>query len=100
MVAKQSYSDVRQHVGRSIQDVSDQTTEGDGYLSEASPEALSEMNDSLHRILSGSPARRIELIAAGIFVAVWFLMDVVQFTDWAIQKFSPTPVICSTPTPL
>jgi hypothetical protein len=30
------------------------------------------MMDSLHRILSGAPERRIELVTAGIFVAVWF----------------------------
>jgi hypothetical protein len=41
----------------------------------------------VHRVLSGSPDTSKELVAAGLFVAVWFLMDVVQFADWAIQKF-------------
>ena len=53
------------------------------------------MKDSLHRILSGSPDSRFQLIAAGIFVLVWFAIDVIQFTDWAMQKFNPTPVICA-----
>lgn len=47
------------------------------------------MMDALHRILSGGPKRRAELIAAGAFVAVWFAMDLVEFADWAWSKFSP-----------
>lgn len=43
----------------------------------------------VHRILSGSPDTSKELIAAGLFVAVWFLMDIVQFADWAVQKLKP-----------
>lgn len=46
---------------------------------------------NLHRILSGTPEHRRELIAAGIFVLVWFGMDVVQFVDWVNSKISPTP---------
>jgi len=49
---------------------------------------------NLHRILSGTPERRIELIAAGIFVAVWFTMDFVQWIDWAVAKFNPASVVC------
>lgn len=52
------------------------------------------MNDALHRILSGSPAHRRELIAAGLFVAIWFAMDVIQFVDWVASKIAG-PVILS-----
>jgi hypothetical protein len=47
-----------------------------------------------HRILSGSPERRTELVAAGIFVALWFAMDFVQWIDWASSKLNPAPVVC------
>lgn len=49
---------------------------------------------NLHRILSGTPAVRGELVAAGIFVAVWFAMDIIQFSDWAMLKLNPAPVAC------
>jgi len=45
------------------------------------------MMDALHRILSGQSLTRPQLIAAGCFVAFWFLIDVIQFTDWLIGKF-------------
>jgi hypothetical protein len=38
--------------------------------------------DFIHRILSGTPSRRIELYAAGIFVFCWLGMDTIQFADW------------------
>lgn len=47
-----------------------------------------------NRILSGSPERRAELIAAGVFVAVWFLMDFAQWVDWFLLKLAPMPVVC------
>lgn len=46
-----------------------------------------------HRILAGSPAHRAELIAAGIFVAIWFVMDAAQWIDWAWLKFNPPAAI-------
>lgn len=49
---------------------------------------------NLHRVLSGSPVHRVELVAAGIFVAVWFALDFVQWIDWAVTKFNPVPVVC------
>jgi hypothetical protein len=49
---------------------------------------------NLHRILSGTPEHRVELVAAGIFVALWFAMDFVQWVDWASSKINPTPVVC------
>jgi hypothetical protein len=49
---------------------------------------------NLHRILSGSPEHRAELIAAGLFVLLWFAMDAVQWVDWLQTKMSPVPVIC------
>ncbi len=45
------------------------------------------MSDTIHRILSGQSLSRKELIGAGIFVMVWFLMDVVQFVDMIVGKF-------------
>lgn len=44
---------------------------------------------NLHRILSGSPEVRGELVAAGIFVAVWFVMDLAQWVDWVESKINP-----------
>lgn len=38
--------------------------------------------DFVHRILSGQSLSRAELIGAGVFVALWFLMDLVQFVGW------------------
>lgn len=52
------------------------------------------MKDSLHRILSGSPESRTQLIAAGLFVGLWFAMDLIEFVDWANQKLHPMPVTC------
>ena len=50
---------------------------------------------NLHRILSGSPEHRTELMAAGIFVMVWFTIDAIQWVDWAVSKFSqPQQVVC------
>lgn len=47
-------------------------------------------------ILSGSPEDHPKLIAAaGIFVIVWFAMDVIQFVDWATTKVSPTNIVCN-----
>lgn len=46
------------------------------------------MSDWVHRALSGQTHTRAELIAAGLFVVVWFTMDVIQFVDWI---FSHTP---------
>ncbi len=62
------------------------------------------MGDALHKILAGNPGTRRELVAAGIFVAVWFAIDVIQFADWAIQKFNPPatfsfPISKCTPMP-
>ncbi len=51
--------------------------------------------DIIHRILSGnirggSPhVNRGELVAAGLFVLVWFAIDVIQFADFVWSKFSP-----------
>ena len=42
--------------------------------------------DFLHRVLSGQSLTRAELIGAGVFVIIWFAMDVVQFVGWIIEK--------------
>lgn len=47
-----------------------------------------------HRILSGSPEHRTELVLAGIFVAIWFTMDFVQWIDWLQLKLDPAPIVC------
>ena len=50
---------------------------------------------AFHRVVSGNPTRRVELIAAGIFVLIWFAIDVVQFVDWVVTKWNaPRPVAC------
>jgi hypothetical protein len=36
------------------------------------------------------------VIATIPFAAIWFCMDLVQFIDWGIQRFRPTPVVCQT----
>jgi hypothetical protein len=40
--------------------------------------------DRLHWALVGSPVTRGELIAGGVFVLVWFLMDLHQYIGWLI----------------
>jgi hypothetical protein len=45
---------------------------------------------NLHKIFSGNPEHRIELILASVFVLVWFAMDLSEWLDWAISKFNPT----------
>lgn len=41
---------------------------------------------TIYRALSGQTLSHRELVAAGFFVIVWFLMDVIQFADFIIQK--------------
>jgi hypothetical protein len=41
----------------------------------------------LHRMLSGNTASRRQLIGAGVFVLVWFLIDVVQFVHGEVVPF-------------
>jgi len=33
-------------------------------------------------------------IAVGAFVAIWFVMDLVQFIDWCAQYLRPAAVVC------
>ena len=48
-----------------------------------------------HRIFSGNPEHSRELFFAGMFVLVWFVMDTIEFVDWAVGKFSnQTTAIC------
>jgi hypothetical protein len=46
-----------------------------------------DMLDAINRILSGQALTRPQLVGAGVFVAVWFLMDLIQFVDWLWSKF-------------
>lgn len=43
--------------------------------------------DALHRILAGQTLTRRDLIFAGWFVIVWFVMDVIQFIDMIVGWF-------------
>lgn len=43
--------------------------------------------EALHRIVSGQALTPRQLTFAGIFVSVWFLMDLIQFVDWILGKF-------------
>lgn len=40
--------------------------------------------DAFHRIVSGQALTRGQLVGAGVFVAIWFLMDVIQFADMVV----------------
>lgn len=40
------------------------------------------MSDWLHRVVSGTPVTSKQLVLAGTFAIVWFLMDFVQWLDW------------------
>lgn len=42
----------------------------------------------IHRILTGQALTRKELIIGGSVVAIWFLMDLVQWVDWLVGKFN------------
>lgn len=42
------------------------------------------MSDTLHRILSGQSLTPAQLKLGGVFVLVWFAMDVVQFVDMVV----------------
>jgi hypothetical protein len=42
--------------------------------------------DSLHRVLTGQTATRIELIVAGIVVLFWIAIDVHQYVGWLLAK--------------
>jgi hypothetical protein len=44
--------------------------------------------DWLHRAVSGQSISPKELRIAGIFVIVWFLMDLVQWLDWLGEKLA------------
>lgn len=43
--------------------------------------------DAFHRIVSGQALTRGQLVGAGVFVAIWFLMDVIQFADMVVGWF-------------
>lgn len=47
-------------------------------------------------VIAGSPESHPKLVAAaGLFVVVWFTMDLVEFVDWTVGKLSnPSPVVC------
>jgi hypothetical protein len=42
----------------------------------------------LHRAVSGQTITPKQLRIAGIFVIVWFLMDLVQWLDWLKEKLA------------
>ena len=38
--------------------------------------------DAVHRVLTGQATQRWHLIAGGIVVTLWILIDVLQFCGW------------------
>lgn len=52
------------------------------------------MSGWLHRVASGTPDTRGQLIAAGVFALIWFVMDAVQWVDWLVLKFRPPGAAC------
>ena len=42
--------------------------------------------DAIHRILSGQALTPRQLTFAGLFVAQWYLMDLIEFVDWLWAK--------------
>jgi hypothetical protein len=44
----------------------------------------------LNRVLSGNAVGRRQLVWAAAFVVLWFVMDAVEFVDWAAGKIHPT----------
>jgi hypothetical protein len=52
------------------------------------------MRDGFHRLMTGQAVTRGELIGGGILVAIWFVMDAVQWIDWLSQKVAPAAVVC------
>ena len=52
--------------------------------------------DCLHKVLAGYPTSRPQLIAAGLFVAVWFTMDLIEFVDFSHSKFVEAGRQCMT----
>lgn len=44
--------------------------------------------DAFHRVMAGAPVSRRQLRAAGIVVVIWIAMDVIQWLDWLVGKFS------------
>jgi hypothetical protein len=47
----------------------------------------SPVSEAFQRILAGAPVTGRQLVWAGAFVIVWFLMDLIQFIDWLWHKF-------------
>lgn len=41
---------------------------------------------TLAAILSGQTTSRVHLIAAGLFIAVWFIMDLTEWLSWAFGR--------------
>ena len=45
-------------------------------------------------VIAGSPEAHPSLVAAaGLFVVVWFTMDLIQFVDWVVGKIDSTVCI-------
>jgi hypothetical protein len=52
--------------------------------------------DPLYRVVIGAPVSKREWRVAFAVVAVWIVIDLIQFTSWAIDKVYPPAVICVT----
>jgi hypothetical protein len=51
--------------------------------------------DIIHKVLAGYPTSRPQLIAAGLFVAAWFMMDLIEFVDWGYGKLNAAGSACT-----
>jgi hypothetical protein len=45
---------------------------------------------SIHEVFSGNTTNQRRLFYASMFALLWFSMDVIQFADWAVEKFNPS----------
>jgi hypothetical protein len=43
------------------------------------------MLDYMHRVLAGQPISAAELRVAGFIVLIWFLIDLVEWSDWLLH---------------
>jgi hypothetical protein len=53
------------------------------------------MFDFLHRVLSGQTLSPRELRIAGALVLIWFLMDAIEWSDWAFHWRADAPQACN-----
>lgn len=52
------------------------------------------MMDALHRALTGQTVSKRELVIGGVFILVWFGMDVAQFIGWLFESPAQLTLTC------